>query len=87
MLKTRESSCQQSCRPVLRENEYSTIIEKKKEAFFKPSLEKWENPRDRGAWWAAMYGVAQSRTWLKWLSCSSSSREMGSQIGGKTGII
>ena len=24
-----------------------------------------ENPRDRGAWWAAIYGVAQSRTWLK----------------------
>ena len=22
----------------------------------------------RGAWWAAVYGVAQSRTWLKWLS-------------------
>ena len=25
-----------------------------------------ENPRDGGAWWAAVYGVAQSRTWLKW---------------------
>ena len=24
-----------------------------------------ENPRDRGAWWAAVYGVAQSRTPLK----------------------
>ena len=24
-----------------------------------------ENPRDRRAWWAAGYGVAQSRTWLK----------------------
>ena len=24
-----------------------------------------ENPRDGGAWWAAVYGVAQSRTWLK----------------------
>ena len=32
-----------------------------------------ENPRDRGACWAAVYGVAQSRTWLKWLSSSSSS--------------
>ena len=30
-----------------------------------------ENPRDRGAWWAAVYGVAQSRTRLKWLSSSS----------------
>jgi len=24
-----------------------------------------ENPRDRGAWWAVAYGVAQSRTRLK----------------------
>ena len=32
-----------------------------------------ENPRDRGAWWAAIYGVAQSRTRLKQLSSSSSS--------------
>ena len=24
-----------------------------------------ENPRDRGAWWAAVYGVAQSQTQLK----------------------
>ena len=30
-----------------------------------------ENPRDAGAWWAAVYGVAQSRTGLKWLSSSS----------------
>ena len=26
-----------------------------------------------GAWWAAVCGVAQSQTWLKWLSSSSSS--------------
>ena len=32
-----------------------------------------ENPRDGGAWWAAVYGVAQSQTRLKWLSSSSSS--------------
>ena len=32
-----------------------------------------ENPRDRGAWWAAVCGVAQSRTRLKQLSSSSSS--------------
>ena len=30
-----------------------------------------ENPRDGGAWWAAVYWVAQSRTWLKRLSSSS----------------
>ena len=29
-----------------------------------------ENPRDGGAWWAAIYGVAQSRTWLRRLSSS-----------------
>ena len=32
-----------------------------------------ENPRDGGAWWAAVYGVAQSGTWLKRLSSSTSS--------------
>ena len=31
-----------------------------------------ENPRDRGAWWAAIYGVTQSWTRLKRLSSSSS---------------
>ena len=31
-----------------------------------------ENPRDREAWWASVYGVAQSRTRLKQLSSSSS---------------
>ena len=31
-----------------------------------------ENPRDGRAWWAAVYGVAQSRTWLKRLSSNSS---------------
>ena len=40
-----------------------------------------ENPRDRGASWAAIYGVTQSRTRLKWLSSSSScgwdSRSLG----------
>ena len=30
-----------------------------------------ENPRDGGAWWAAVYGVTQSRTQLKRLSSSS----------------
>ena len=32
-----------------------------------------ENPKDRGAWWAAVSGVAQSWTRLKRLSSSSSS--------------
>ena len=33
-----------------------------------------ENPRDGGAWWAAIYGVTQGRTRLKQLSSSSSTR-------------
>ena len=33
-----------------------------------------ENPRDGGAWRAAVYGVAQNRTRLKWLSSSSNIR-------------
>ena len=32
-----------------------------------------ENPRDGGAWWAAVYGVTQSRTRLKRLSSNLSS--------------
>ena len=36
-----------------------------------------ESPRDGGAWWAAVYGVAQSRTRLKRLSSSSSSSSIG----------
>ena len=35
-----------------------------------------ENPRDGGAWWAAVYGVAESPTRLKQLSSSSSSSGM-----------
>ena len=35
-----------------------------------------ENPMDVGAWWAAVYGVAQSWTRLKLLSSSSSSRTL-----------
>ena len=34
-----------------------------------------ENPRDGGVWWAAICGVTQSRTWLKWQQ-QSTSREM-----------
>ena len=41
-----------------------------------------ENPRDRGAWWAAVNGVAQSRTRLKRLSSCGSSR-----TGGAPGAV
>ena len=42
-----------------------------------------ENPRDGRAWWAAVYGAAQSRTRLKWLSSSKDiweRRRVGSVI-------
>ena len=40
-----------------------------------------ENPSDAGAWWAAVYVVAQSWTRLKWLSSSKSS------IKGRKSVI
>ena len=43
-----------------------------------------ENSRDRGAWWAANYGVAQSRKLLKQLSSSSSSSTEVTNRGEKT---
>ena len=43
-----------------------------------------ENPRDRGAWWAAIYGVSKSQTRLKWLSSSSMSyRDFGLSCWGR----
>ena len=46
-----------------------------------------ENPRDGGAWWAAVYGVTQSRTRLKRLNSSSPQRtddscEVGTWVSG-----
>ena len=42
-----------------------------------------ENPRDGGAWWAAVSGVAQSRTRLKQLSSSSRNNCEGKNAPGK----
>ena len=44
-----------------------------------------ENPRDGGAWWAAVSGVAQSLTRLKRLSSSSRVELMGG-VGESTSI-
>ena len=41
-----------------------------------------ENPRDGGAWWAAVYGVTQSRTRLKRLSSSILSDQSEKSIQG-----
>ena len=45
-----------------------------------------ENPRDGGAWWAAVYGVTHSRTQLKWLSSSSRSCRQTSRLWRKCEI-
>ena len=46
-----------------------------------------ENPRGGGAWWAAVYGVAQSRTRLKWLSSSSSSSKDKTHLEDSQAIL
>ena len=50
----------------------------------RPSL---ENPRDRRAWWAAVYGVAQSQTRLKRLSSSSSGPRRKDQWQPTPGLL
>ena len=40
-----------------------------------------ENTRDEGAWWAAVYGVTQSRTRLRRFSSSSSIHNTCLQLG------
>ena len=42
--------------------------------------EEMKNPRDRGAWWAAVYGVTKSWTQLKRFSSSSSSRFIAQDV-------
>ena len=46
-----------------------------------------ENPRDRRAWWAAIYGVTESRTRLKQLSSNSSSQHSHIYIHKKILIL
>ena len=45
------------------------------------SVLAWRIPGMGGAWWAAVYGVAQSRTRLKRLSSSSATWEANSIHG------
>ena len=46
-----------------------------------------ENPRDEGAWWAAVSGVTQSRTQLKRLSSSSSNTKSSSCLSVLKNIL
>ena len=65
MLTFSQSSCFQACNPLLGEGNGNPL-----------QCSCLENPRDGRAWWAAVYGVAQSRTRLKRLSSSSSSNPL-----------
>ena len=57
---------------VLKHIEFDWTWDKVGEGNGTPLQYSWlENPMDGGAWWAAIYGVAQSRTQLKWVSSSS----------------
>ena len=44
-----------------------------------------ENPVDRGAWWAAVHRVAQSWTWLKWLSMQACKHSLFLALGSASG--
>ena len=46
-----------------------------------------ENPRDGGAWWAAVYGVAQGRTRLKQLSSSFHQQTVKSTKAGTMSVL
>ena len=46
-----------------------------------------ENPRDGGVWWAAVYGIAQSRMWLKWLSSKEIEIWNEDYVDGKNGPL
>ena len=46
-----------------------------------------ENPSNREAWWAAIYGVSQNRTRLKRLSSSSSSRAAEKAEAAASGLL
>ena len=45
-----------------------------------------ENPRDGGAWWAAVYGVAQSWTRLSDLAAAAATKILVDRVTGKFGL-
>ena len=46
-----------------------------------------ENPVDRGAWWVAVHGVAQSRTWLKRLSMHACMHALEKEMATHSSIL
>ena len=49
------------------------------------SILVWKIPMDRGAWWAAVHGVAKSRTRLSDQAQHSSGRRAGKGVGDQRG--
>ena len=78
--------CEQGCRSdtinaihLSKQTNLLTVVEAHGEGNGNPlQCSCLENPRDEGAWWAAVYGVSQSRTRLKRLSSSTSSSSKSS---------
>ena len=53
----------------MRENQVGTLGQEdplEKEMAIHSSILAWENPMDRGAWWATVHGAAKSQTQLSY---------------------
>ena len=74
--KQRCHSCPSSWSEDIRRSEYAW-------ATGQGSRPKWQRKKTPRTWWASVYGVAQSRTRLKRLSSSSSSRTPNSYFGSR----
>ena len=46
-----------------------------------------KNPRDGGAWWAAVYGVTHSRTRLKWLSLAVAESGLEKEMATHSSVL
>ena len=57
----------------MRENQVGTLGQEdplEKEMAIHSSILAWENPMDRGVWWATVHGVAKSQTQLSYFTHS-----------------
>ena len=47
----------------------------------------WKNPMDGGAWWAAVHGVAKSRTWLSDLTFTFPFHELEKEMAVHSSVL
>ena len=52
-----------------------------------PQYSCLENPMDRGAWWAAVHGVAQSRTWLSYFTFTFHFHALEKEMATHSGVL